>query len=91
MATVSPKPAKADPAWIRAPHALRPMVGANCHGFVDRSAIRVGVWRFVEGGEHGGAIRDGGSTSLLSFRSRNGGETLRAAIIHYMATSAQLQ
>jgi hypothetical protein len=44
----------------------------------------------VEGGEHGGAIRDGGSTSLPSFRSRNGGETLRAAIIHYMATSAQL-
>jgi hypothetical protein len=42
-------------------------------------------------GEHGGAIRDGGSTSLPSFRSRNGGETLRAAIIHYMATSARLQ
>jgi hypothetical protein len=40
---------------------------------------------FVEGGEHGRAIRDGGSTSLPSFRSRNGGETLRAAIIHYMA------
>jgi hypothetical protein len=45
----------------------------------------------VEGGEHDGAIRDGGSTSLPSFRSRNGGETLRAAIIHYMATSARLQ
>jgi hypothetical protein len=43
----------------------------------------------VEGGEHGGAIRDGGSTSLPSFRSRNGGEALRAAIIHYMATSAR--
>jgi hypothetical protein len=42
-------------------------------------------------GEHGGAIQDGGSTSLPSFRSRNGGETLRAAIIHYMATSARLQ
>jgi hypothetical protein len=66
-------------------------VGANSRGFVNRSAIEVGIWRFVEGGEHGGAIRDGGSTSLPSFRSRNGGETLRAAIIHYMATSARLQ
>jgi hypothetical protein len=84
-------PAKADPAWIRAPDALCPTVGANCHGFVNRSAIGVGVCRFVEGGEHGGAIRDGGSTSLPSFRSRNGGETLRAAIIHYMAISARLQ
>jgi hypothetical protein len=62
-----------------------------CCGFVNRSAIEVGVWRFVEGGEHGGAIQDGGSTSLPSFRSRNGGETLRATIIHYMATSARLQ
>jgi hypothetical protein len=42
-------------------------------------------------GEHGGAIRDVGSTSLPSFRSHNGGETLRVAIIHYMATSARLQ
>jgi hypothetical protein len=42
-------------------------------------------------GEHGGAIQDGGSTSLPSFRSRDGGEILRAAIIHYMATSARLQ
>jgi hypothetical protein len=91
MPTVLPMPAKADPAWIRAPDALCPMVGANCHGFVNRSVIGVGVWRFVEGGEHGGATRDGGSTSLPSFRSRNSGETLRAAIIHYMATSAQLQ
>ena len=62
-----------------------------CRGFVNRSAIGVGIWRFVEGGEHGGAIQDGGSTSLPSFRSRNGGEILRAAIIHYMATSARLQ
>jgi hypothetical protein len=91
MAMVSPMPAKADPAWIRAPDALCPTVGANYHGFINRSAIEVGVWRFVEGGEHGGAIRDGGSTSLPSFRSRNCGETLRAAIIHYMATSARLQ
>jgi hypothetical protein len=80
-----------DPAWIRAPDALGPMVGTNCCGFVNRSAIGVGVWRFVEGGEHGGVIRDGGSMSLPSFRSCNGGETLRAAIIHYMATSARLQ
>jgi hypothetical protein len=91
MATVSPMPAKADPAWIRAPDARSPTVVANCRGFVNRSAIEVGVWRFLEGGEHGGAIQDGGSTSLSSFRSRNGGETLRAAIIHYMATSARLQ
>jgi hypothetical protein len=91
MATVSPMPAKADPAWIRAPDAPSPTVGANCHGFVNRSAIEVGVWQFVEGGEHGGAIQDGGSTSLPSFRSRNGGKTLRAAIIYYMATSARLQ
>jgi hypothetical protein len=67
------------------------MVGANCRDIVNRSAIGVGVWRFVEGGEHGGAIRDGGSMSLPSFRSRNGGETLCAAIIHYKATSARLQ
>jgi hypothetical protein len=91
MATVSPMPAKVDPTWIRAPDALCPTVGANCHGFVNRSSIEVGVWRFVEGVEHGGAIQDGGSTSLPSFRFRNGGETLRAAIIHYMTTSAQLQ
>jgi hypothetical protein len=50
-------PAKADPAWIHAPDAFCPMVGANCRGFVNKSAIGVGVWRFVEGGEHGGAIR----------------------------------
>jgi hypothetical protein len=63
----------------------------QCRGFVNRSAIEVGVWRFVEGGEQGGAIQDRGSTSLPSFRSCNGGETLRAAIIYYMATSARLQ
>jgi hypothetical protein len=91
MATVSPMPAKADPAWIRAPDAFCPTVGTNYHGFVKRSSIGVGVWRFVEGGELGGVIRDGGSMSLPSFRSRNSGETLRAAIIHYMATSARLQ
>jgi hypothetical protein len=62
--------------------------GPSCRDFVNRSAIGVGVWWFVEGGEHGGAIQDGGSMSLPSFRSRNSGETLRAAINHYMATSA---
>jgi hypothetical protein len=84
-------PAKVDPAWTRASDTFCPTVGTNYHGFVNRFAIEVGVWQFVEGGEHGGAIWDGGSTSLPSFRSRNGGETLRAAIIHYMATSARLQ
>jgi hypothetical protein len=91
MATVLQMPVKANPAWIHAPDVFCPTVGSNCHGFVNRSAIGVGVWQFVEGGEHGGAIWDGGSMSLPSFRSRNGGETLRAAIIHYMATSARLQ
>jgi hypothetical protein len=91
MAVVSLMPVKADPAWIRAPDAFGPMVGANYRGFVNRSTIGVGVWRFMEGGEHDGAIRDGGSMSLPSFRSHNGGETLCAAIIHYMATSARLQ
>jgi hypothetical protein len=73
------------------PYVQRLRKNQNCRGFVNRSAIGVGIWRFVEGSEHGGVIRDDGSTSLPSFRSRNGGETLRAAIIHYMATSAQLQ
>jgi hypothetical protein len=49
MATVSPMPAKADPAWIRAPDVLSPTVGTNCHGFVNRSSIGVGIWQFVEG------------------------------------------
>jgi hypothetical protein len=62
-----------------------------CRGFVNRSVIGVCVWWFVEEGEHGGAIQDGGSTSLPSFRSRSGDETLRAAIIHYMPTSTRLQ
>jgi hypothetical protein len=59
--------------------------------FFNRSAMGIGVCRFVEWGEHGGAIRDGGSMSLPSFRSHNGGKSLRAAIIHYMMTSARLQ
>jgi hypothetical protein len=49
MVTVSPMPAKANPAWIRAPYAFCPTVGANCHCFANRAAIGVGVWRFVEG------------------------------------------
>jgi hypothetical protein len=49
MATLSLMPAKADPTWIRAPDAFCPMVGANCRGFINRYAIGVGVWRFVEG------------------------------------------
>jgi hypothetical protein len=91
MTMVSPMLAKANPAWICAADALCPMVGANCRGFVNRSAIGVGLWRFVQGGEHGEAIQDGGSMSLPSFRSRNGGEILRGTINHYMATSAWLQ
>jgi hypothetical protein len=73
MATVSLMPAKADPAWIHVPDALSPTVGANCHGFVNRSAMRVCVPQFVEGREYGGAICDGGSTCLPSIRSHNGG------------------
>jgi hypothetical protein len=49
MATVSLMPMMADPTWIRAPDALCPTVGANYCGFVNRSAIEVGVWQFVEG------------------------------------------
>jgi hypothetical protein len=49
MATVSPMPAKVDPAWIHTPDARCPTVGANCHGFVNRSAMGIGVWGFVEG------------------------------------------
>jgi hypothetical protein len=45
----------------------------------------------LEGGEHSRAIRDGGSMSLPSFRSRNGGETLRAAIIHYMCSVTMMR
>jgi hypothetical protein len=68
-----------------------PQAPRQCRGFINRSTIGVGVWRFVEGGEHDGAIRYGASMTLPNFRSCNGGETLRAAIIHYMETSARLQ
>jgi hypothetical protein len=77
---------------IAAPSHFYPKDNAFfCRGFVNRSAMGIGVWRFVEGGEHSGAIQDGGCTSLPNFKSRNGGETLRAAIILYMTTSARLQ
>jgi hypothetical protein len=73
-----------DPCSRRAlPHG-----GRQLSWFRQQIFHRGRVWQFVEGGEHGRAIRDGGSTSLPSFRSRNGGKTLRATIIHYMATSA---
>jgi hypothetical protein len=79
--------------WTTAagPHLLGHSHDGRCRGFVNRCAIEVGVWQFAEGGEHEGAIQDGGSTSLPSFRSRDGGEIPRAAIIHYMAISARLQ
>ena len=64
-----------------------PTVGANCRGIVesslDRGAIRLGREVGIGDVDDSG---DGMSTSLPSFRSRNGGETLRAAIIHYKAT-----
>ena len=57
-----------------------------CRGIVesgrDRGAIQLG--REVGVGDVGNS-GDGMSTSLPSFGSRNGGETLRAAIIHYKA------
>ena len=64
-------------------------MGANCRGIVksgrDRGAIRLG--REVGVGDVGNS-GDGMSTSLPSFGSRNGGETLRASIIHYKAICA---
>jgi hypothetical protein len=39
MATVSPMPAKADPARIRAPGASCPKVGANCRCVIDEYAM----------------------------------------------------
>jgi hypothetical protein len=56
---------------------------ALCHGFINRSAMEVYLWQFVEGGEHGGAILDESSTSLPSFKSRSGGEIQCVAIIHH--------
>ena len=56
----------------------------NCRGIVessrDRGAIELG--REVGFGDEGDA-GDGKTKSLPSFGSRNGGEILRAAIIHY--------
>jgi hypothetical protein len=41
--------AKVDLAWIRAAVALRRMVGANCHGSINRFAMEGMLWQFVEG------------------------------------------
>ena len=61
-------------------------MGASCHGIIesslDRGAIQLG--REVGIGDVGNS-GDEMSTSLPSFGSRNGGETLRAVIIHYKA------
>ena len=58
--------------------------GGGCRGNVESSHDRdaIELCREVGIGD-GGDSDDGMSTSLPSFRSRNGGETLRAAIIHY--------
>jgi hypothetical protein len=59
MATESPMPVKADPAWIHAPNAFSPMVDANCHGFVNRSAIGQvygGLWKGVNTAELSGTV-----------------------------------
>jgi hypothetical protein len=58
------------------------------HGSINKSDMEGMLWLFVEGGEQGGAIRDGSSMSLPSFRSRSGGKILRAAIIHYNGNKA---
>jgi hypothetical protein len=73
-------------AWAHVGHHSR-RVSWFCQQICHRGRCMTVCGR----GEHGGAVRDGDSTSLPSFRSRNSGETLRAAIIHYMATSARLQ
>jgi hypothetical protein len=59
------------------------LVSIVCRGFINRSVMEDSLWRFVKEGEHDGAIRDGSSTSLPSFRSRSGGRIVRAAIIYY--------
>ena len=85
---VSPMP-PIDPGRNETPDLSCPTVGANCRGIVessrDRGAIELGREEgIVDVGDSG----DGMSTSLPSFGSRNGGETLRAAIIHYKAICA---
>ena len=85
---VSPMP-PVDPARNVTPDISGPMVGANYRGIVDssrdRGAIRLG--REVGVGDIGDS-GDGMSMSVPSFGSRHSGETLRAAIIHYKAISA---
>ena len=62
----------------------------DCRCIFDESPVRGASQR--EERERGGAIGRGvtgtGSYELPSFRPRNGGEILRAAIIHYKVTSA---
>ena len=75
-----------DPTRNVTPDISFPTVGANRRGIVesgrDRGAIRLG--REVGVGYVGNS-GDGMSTILPRFGSRNGGQTLRAATIHYKA------
>ena len=82
-AIVSPMPPIV-PAWNVTPDALGPTVGANCRriGIVDRR--RGSSSRWLTEGVKGSVVEVGiEQGSLPSFGSRNGGETLRAAITHY--------
>ena len=84
-AMVSPTPPAA-PGWIETPEVSCPTVGANCRGIVEssrgRGAIELGRER---GFGDEGCSGNEGTKGLPSFGSRNDGETLRAAIIHYKA------
>ena len=85
---VSPMP-PVDPGRNVTPDISCHTVGANYRGIVkssrDRGAIELG--REVGFGDEGDS-GVGMSKSLPSFGSRNCGETLRAAIIHYKAICA---
>jgi hypothetical protein len=59
------------------------LVCTTRRGFINRSVMEGSLCRFVKEGEHDGAIRDGSSTSLPSFRSHSGGGIVRGAIIYY--------
>ena len=78
-----------DPARNVTPDIFCPTVGTNCSGIVesslDRGVIRLGIEVGI--GDVGNS-GDGMSTILPSFGSRNGGETLHDAIIHYKAIYA---
>ena len=84
---VSPIPPSI-PAWNVTLAALGPTVGTNYHciGVVDRrrGSSRLGLTEGVKGNIVEVGIVHGG---LPSFRSRCGGETLRAAITHYNGNS----